>query len=169
MATIYDQIHELTDMCRKLEEMDLADMVAPLRNKIAELAMPVAAAPVAPVAPAVAPNAEPPVAPRRAKRTIDSLIDLYRRGLLHNDEVCYIRTNDHEERYRIRFTNNGVVFFHPKEAKELYSPAAVSKHHASQIYEGHPAPTNPGNGWIHIKLLDRDNKSLADYCEANEA
>jgi hypothetical protein len=172
MTTVYDKISELNEMCRKLEAMSMEDMLPPLRTRIAVLAMPSVAGPIAQPDPDPEPPLPQPIEPeapqRRAKRSIDTLVGLYRRGLLNNDEVCYIKTNDHEERYRIRFTNNNAVFFYPPEAKELFSPAAVSKHHASQIYEGHPQPTKPGNGWIYIKLLDREHKTLAEYCDMHD-
>jgi hypothetical protein len=171
MTTVYDKISELNEMCRKLEAMSMEDMLPPLRTRIAELAMPTVPAPIA------QPDPEPPLpqpiepeAPqRRAKRSIDTLVGLYRRGLLNNDEVCYIRSYEHEDRYRIRFSNDSIIFFHPSSAKTLLSPNAVAEHHAEEINKRYPeGRKSPRTAWKHIKLLDRDHKTLAEYCDMHD-
>ena len=46
------------------------------------------------------------------------------------------------------------------------SPGAVCRAHAHTIYDGHPRPTNPGSGYVHLKRAS-DGKTLGDiYDEA---
>lgn len=182
MATTYDKIAVLNDVCRKLEEAHLGELLGPLRAKMAELALqpsvpvPAVLQPAAQVAAIIPAPQEPAPEPaqtdddtnsnseRRQKRSANDLLTLHKMHMLRNDEPCYIRSNNYTERYLIRFDNNSVRFVCPRDGQTLNSPLGVSKHHSSQIYPGHPEPTKPGNGWKHIKLSERDDASIGAYC-----
>lgn len=67
MASVYDQISELNEMCRKLEAMNLAELSVPMRAKIAELAVPAPA--VHPEPGPIVPEAPAPASTRGCGRT----------------------------------------------------------------------------------------------------
>ena len=63
------------------------------------------------------------------------------------------------------YTKDGLIF----QDKAFKSPMAVGKAHAQRITERHPKATQPGNGWIWLKIEDGPykGKTLAQAHDAH--
>lgn len=167
MATTYDKIAVLNDVCRKLEEAHLGELLGPLRAKMAELALqpsPVALLELNQERMAEAPQSDEDTGSERGqKRSKHDLVHLFSEGHLRNEEPCYISTRGFRENYLMRFSHGDVSWFCPRTEEVLNSPNAVGQHHARQIHDGHLQPSKGGNGWKFIKLSDRGNQQLGSY------
>jgi len=71
------------------------------------------------------------------------------------------------DRWDGAYTKDGLVF----QDKAFKSPAALGRAHAERITERHPKATQPGNGWLWVKIEDGTykGKTLAQAYDAHYA
>lgn len=71
------------------------------------------------------------------------------------------------ERWEAVLTPSGNKNFLKKGEFNFSSPTALCKAHSSRKTDKHPEPTNPGNGWDHIYLVETPYMTIGEVYDRN--
>jgi len=94
----------------------------------------------------------PPALPRR---TLNSLVTIIGEG-------AQLYVTSHSERYTATLTSSGEIIY---KGRVFISPTAFCQFHSNRITIVHPRPTQPGNGWTHVRLV-LNGKTIGEIHDA---